>query len=94
MDRKALIDKLTAQLKQWDAEIEKFEAKAQQANAETRAWYNEQIQYLHGKKQAARDKLNELEQAAEEAWKELKSGTEKAFDELKNAFQNALSKFE
>lgn len=93
MDRKAFIDKLAAQLKQWDAEIEKLEAKAEKAQADAKADYHQQIEELRDKKQAAQDKLEEVKQAGEEAWEELKSGAEEAFDTMKNAFQTAMSKF-
>jgi multidrug resistance efflux pump len=93
MDRKAFIDKLAARLKEWDAEVEKLEARAQKAKSGVRAEYNKQIQDLRGKKKAAQDKLEEVKKAGKDAWVELKSGTEAAFDELKHAFQTALSKF-
>lgn len=74
-DRKAYIDKLAAQLKQWDAEIEKLEAKAQQAKAEARAEFNQRIEELRRKKTSAQNKL-EIKQASEAAWEELKAGAD------------------
>ncbi|HEU18598.1 MAG TPA: DUF2254 domain-containing protein [Deltaproteobacteria bacterium] len=93
MNRKAFIDKLAAQLKQWDADIDKLEAKAEKAKAEAKADYQKQIEDLRDKKQTAKDKLDEVKQAGEEAWEELKSGAEEAFDTMKNAFQSAIAKF-
>jgi multidrug resistance efflux pump len=93
MDRKAYIDKLATQLKQWDAELEKMEAKAQKAKADVKADYNRQIQELRRKKAVAKNRLEEVKNAGEDAWKELKSGAEEAFKDMKNAFQSALSKF-
>ena len=93
MDRKAFIDKLASQLKQWDAKIEKLEARAQKVGAGTKAEYNKQIQNLRDKRKAAQDRLGEVKQASGNAWEELKSGAEKAFDEMKNALQTVLSKF-
>ena len=93
MDRKAFIDKLTAQLKKWDDDIDKLEAKAQKAKAGIRADYNKQIQDLRDKKKAAQGRLQEVKHAGEEAWEDLKSGAEEAYDSIKNAFQSAMSKF-
>ena len=93
MDRKAFIDKLTAQLKKWDDDIDKLEAKAQKAKADVRADYNKQIQDLRDKKKAAQGRLQEVKHAGEEAWEDLKSGAEEAYDSIKNAFQSAMSKF-
>ena len=93
MSRKEFIDKLTAQLKKWDTEIEKLETNAKSASAELKADYNQQIQELRSKKATARDKLGEVKRASEEAWKELRSGAEKAFDEMKNTFDRVVAKF-
>jgi hypothetical protein len=93
MDKKAFIDKLTAQLKQWDADIEKLKARAEEAQGEAKTKYNKKIQDLRDKKEAARDRLEEVKQASEEAWEKLKSGTEKAFNEMKDSLHAALSKF-
>jgi len=93
MERKAYIDKLAAQLKQWDAEIDKLEARVNKAEAGAKADYQKQIKDLCDKKQAAQDKFEEVKQSGEEAWNELKSGTEEVFNTLKNAFQSAKSKF-
>jgi predicted nucleic acid-binding Zn-ribbon protein len=93
MDRKAFIDKLASQLTQWDAKIEKLEAKAQKAGTGAKAEYNKQIQNLRDKKKAAQDRLGEVKQASEDAWEDLKSGAEKAFNEMKNALQTVFSKF-
>jgi hypothetical protein len=57
MDRKVFIDKLATQLTQWDAKIEKLEAKAQKAGTGAKAEYNKQIQNLRDKKKAAQDRL-------------------------------------
>jgi predicted FMN-binding regulatory protein PaiB len=56
MDRKVFIDKLHAQLKEWDVEIEKLEAKAKKSQAEARAEYNKQIQNLHEKMKSTQNK--------------------------------------
>jgi chromosome segregation ATPase len=93
MDRKAFIEKLTSQLKQWDAEIEQLEAKANNAEADIKAKYQKQIEILRDKMQAAHDRLEELDQAGEEAREALQSGVEEAFGALMNAFQTAKSKF-
>ena len=51
MDRKAFIDKLDAQLKQWDAEIEKMEkAIIKEKKADPRISYNKKIEEFRNKK--------------------------------------------
>jgi chromosome segregation ATPase len=93
MDRKDYIDKLTIQLKQWDAEIEKMEAKVQEKKADARILYNKKIEELQNKKEEAQNKIEEIKNASDEAWEELKSGAERAFDNIKNSFHSVISKF-
>jgi uncharacterized coiled-coil DUF342 family protein len=93
MDRKVFIDKLTAQLKEWDTEIDQLEAKAEKAKADVKVEYNQQVHELKQKKDAAKSKLEEIIKAGDEAWDELKFGADKAFDEMKFAFEAAISRF-
>jgi hypothetical protein len=95
MDRKAFIDKLDAQLKQWDAEIEKMgKAIIKEEKADPKISYNKKIEEFRNKKKEAQKKLEELRKADDtSAWDDLKSGTEKAFDNIKNTFNSIRSKF-
>jgi chromosome segregation ATPase len=92
-NRPAYIDKLSAQLKEWDAEIAKLEAKAQKAQADSRIEYNQRIWELQNKKKAAQTKLEEVKRAGDEAWQELKAGTDEVFDDMRKTFDSVLSKF-
>lgn len=93
MNRKALIEKLNAQLKKWEVEIDKLEAKKQTMQANVRDKYSRQIQELRDKMKIARGRLDEANKAGAEAWEKLKTGAEKAFDDVENAFRKALSRF-
>jgi len=93
MDRNAFIDKMAAQLKQWNAEIEDLEAVAEKAKDVAKADYQKHIEDLRNKRQTVEDKLADIKQASDQAWEELKSGAEEAFNAMKNAFQTAMSKF-
>ena len=58
MDRKAFIDKLDAQLKQWDAEIEKMgKAIMEEEKADPRISYNKKIEEFRNKKEEAQKKI-------------------------------------
>lgn len=93
-DRKQYIDKMAAQLKEWDDKIQKLQAKADKAKADARTEYQKEMQQLQQKRTEARDKLQQLQQAGDEAWEELKTGAEKSWNDLKSAFENAKAKFE
>jgi hypothetical protein len=94
MDRQAFIEKLNARLKQWDAEMDKLEARAQEAKADARIKYERRLAEVREKKTTAQRRLEEVKQSSENAWQELKKGAENAFDEVKQAFESARSKFE
>ena len=92
MERKAFIEKLDAQLKQWNADIEKLEARAREAKAEARIKYEQQLRDLRTKKADAQTRLDEVKQAGDDARKTLRKGAENAFEEMKSAFATAASK--
>ncbi len=94
MDREALIDKLTAQLKEWDAAISKLEAKAETSRTDARASLDRQIEELRSKRASAAQKLDDVQHAGEDAWRELASGAERALDDLKDSVKTAVSKFQ
>ncbi|MBN2365999.1 MAG: coiled coil domain-containing protein [Calditrichaeota bacterium] len=92
-DRQMYIDKLSAQLKEWDAEISKLEAKADKVKADARIEYEKQITDLQNKKLEVKNRIGEIREAGEDAWEELKEGAEKSIQTMKNALNNALSRF-
>ena len=92
-DRKVLIDKLAAQLKQWDAEIQKLEAKVSKVDTKVRTGYRQKLEELRTKREEANLKLQEIKDSGEEAWGELKVGFEKSWKSINDAINNAISKF-
>jgi hypothetical protein len=91
--RKAYEEKLDAQLKEWNAQIDLLKAKAENNQADAKIYYYKRIGALEQKRNGAKMKLRELKSAGDEAWEELKTGAEKAWAEAKTAFHDAVSKF-
>lgn len=87
------VQKLEAQLREWEADIDKMKAKADQAEADLQARYEEQIKDLQERRHAARQKLDELREASDSAWEDLKAGTEMARDAFGEAVRSALARF-
>jgi septal ring factor EnvC (AmiA/AmiB activator) len=85
--------KRQAQLDEWQAEIDKFKAKASGASADAQLKLNEQIKVLEGKLAAAKAKLTEIADASDDAWESIKEGAESAWASLKSGFSEAASKF-
>jgi|SRR6056297_523232 len=93
MERQEYIDEMAAKLKEWNAEIEKLEAKAQEAGADAKKEISNEIQNLRAKKQKAEYQLDDIKEAGEESWKELQTDTEDAVEDIKSSLENAVNRF-
>ena len=87
------VQKLHAKLDEWSAEIDKLQAKADKAGAESRIEYQNQIKNLQQRRREADKKLDELRSAGEGAWEDLKAGAELAWGAMEEAVKSARSKF-
>jgi len=85
--------KLEAQLKEWDAKLEKLKAKARDAKAEIRAEFEVQLEALAGERAVAQEKLQELRRHGEWAWEDLKDSAEQTWSELREAIERSASLF-
>ena len=81
----AYVSKMEGQLKEWEAELSKLKARAQKAAAQGRIEYQKQLEASEAKRQAVRQKLEELKKAGEDRWEALKAGLESAWNELKSS---------
>ena len=94
MNRKeAYSKKIQAQLDEWDADIRKFQARADRAEANAQLEIQKQIKTLKRKRQEAGNKLDELKAASDDAWEDFKDGLESARDALGSALKSAASRF-
>lgn len=91
--RDAYLQNLKAKMDEWNAEIDKIEAKADQAEAESKIEYEKQLEDLRAKRKDVEEKMAELQQAGDGAWEDLKAGIEIAWDSLGNALKSAASRF-
>jgi len=91
--RDAYAQKLKAKMDEWNAEIDKLAAKADQAEADVKIEYQKQIEDLRAKRKDVEDKIAELQQAAESAWEDLKQGLENSWEILKASFTKAKTEF-
>lgn len=85
--------KIEAQLAEWDAEIKKLRAKAEQAEADAKIQYQKQVEDIRSMQRSAQAKLEELKEAGDNAWEDLKAGMENARDSLAKAIRDATSRF-
>lgn len=91
--QEAYKQKLAAQLKEWSAQIDLLEAKAENAGADIKVRHAQRLQELRAKQRAASEKMKELGKASGAAWEQVKVTADKIWDDLKAGVEDAHSKF-
>jgi chromosome segregation ATPase len=87
------LESFKVKLDEWNAEIDKIESNALQAQAEAKAQYDKQLESLREMRDDAQRKYSEMQNATAEAWDVMLQGTEKAWQAWASAFEDARSKF-
>jgi archaellum component FlaC len=85
--------KMMAQLKEWSAQINLLEAKAENVNADLKVKFAENLHELRIRQSEASEKIKELEKASGEAWERVKETADRIWDDLKTGIADAHSKF-
>lgn len=85
--------KMAAQLKEWSAEIDLFEARVENADADVRVRRAEELDTLRAKQRSALEKMRDLEKASGEAWDQVKTTADKMWEDLKAGVAEARAKF-
>lgn len=94
MSKKELYkQKMQAQLDEWEADVDRFKAKASGASANVQLELNKEINVLKGKIEQGKTKLAEIADVSEDAWESIKEGVDSAWDSLKAAVSDAKAKF-
>ena len=84
--RDEYIAKMKLQLDEWDAKMDKLEAKAADAKDDARAKYKEEMNKLRHQSKLAKDKLDELKAAGDDKWEAMVVGAEKIRDAFTHSF--------
>jgi chromosome segregation ATPase len=94
MSKKELYrQKMQAQLDEWEAEVERFKAKASGASANAQLELNKELTALKGKIGQGKTKLTELADTSDDSWESIKVGVDSAWDSLRVAVSDAKAKF-
>ena len=91
--QEAYKQKMAAQLKEWSAQIDLFEAKAENAGADMKVRHAEELDRLRMKQRTAHEKLEDLEKATGEAWEKIKETADKIREDLKTGIAEAHAMF-
>ncbi len=93
IDRKEYIEKMKAKMDEWDADLDALQVKTDNAKAEMKLNYEEQIERLKKQREEASTMMQEMTVASEAAWEDMRKGMETAWEATSKAFMDAFSRF-
>jgi len=91
--RDEYVERLKAQLDQWNAEVTKWEAQAREAQASMRAEYDKQLAEFRERRDQALKTLHDVQSASVDMWADLARGSDEAWAKMREAFEKARSHF-
>ena len=91
--REIFVEKLKAQLDEWNAEVDRLESKTEVIDAHYRAQYRAVIQEIKGKAQQIERKLTVIRNSSTDAWEDLKAGVEGAWKDFEASLKQAKERF-
>jgi hypothetical protein len=86
------VEKLSAQMVEWDAQIDLLKDKAKSATPESHFDYSYAIAALQLKRDEAAVKLQGISAATDDEWEDLKTGTDQVWDEVRTILHDAILK--
>ncbi|MGY6275468.1 sll1863 family stress response protein [Methylomonas sp. MgM2] len=92
-NRDQYVAKMKAKLDEWNADIDRLEAKTKNTAADARIGLQKEIQAIKAQRGELVSKLEEVENASEEAWEDIKTGAESAWRSFSNAVKSAADRF-
>jgi predicted nucleic acid-binding Zn-ribbon protein len=92
--REEYVQKMKAQLDQWNTEVAKWEEKTHAAQAEMKAEYEKQLETLRSRRDDAMYQLHQMQAASADAWMDMVKGADAAWKAMGEAFVKARSHFE
>jgi len=84
---------MESEIKKWDEEVDKLNAKGKQVSADLRVGYDTQLKAMRADRDLAFSKLQEVRTANESAWQHMQAGMDAAWNSMKNALDKAASQF-
>ena len=91
--KEAYIQKLHAKIDEWNADIDRLKAKADQVEADSKIEYQKQMQTLKSKRDEIEKKVSEISRSGENAWEDLKAGADLAWEAMSEAIKSATTRF-
>ncbi|MDD2540263.1 MAG: hypothetical protein PHH28_04370 [Desulfuromonadaceae bacterium] len=93
MDKRTeYVEKLSAQIVEWDVQIDRLKDKAVSATPEAKSEYSKSIAALQFKRDEGAAKLQGISSADDNEWEEMKTGTENVWGEVRNILSDSITK--
>jgi len=93
MDKRTeYVEELSAQMVEWDNQIDRLKDKAKSASPESESEYSQAIAALQQKRDEAAQKLQGISASNDDEWEELKEGTERVLGEVRSILHEAIMK--
>jgi len=93
MDQKTeYVEKLSAQLVEWDAQIDLLKYKADSATGEEKLVLEREIAALLQKHKEVELKLQGISASSDDTWEDVKAETENIADQMKSSLRDAIIK--
>jgi len=93
MDKRTeYVESLSAQMVEWDAQIDLLKDKVESAAPEAKSQYAPAITALQHKRDEAALKLQGVAAASDDEWEDLKAGTEGVWEEVRTTLHDAILK--
>ena len=86
------VEKLSAQIVEWDAQIDLLRDKAESAASGEKSEYSNEISALQLKRDAAALKLQGIAPTSDDKWGDIKTGSENVLDEVRSMVSDAITK--
>jgi archaellum component FlaC len=85
--------KARAQLMEMKARLQVFEARAENASADMKIKYQDNLADWKARFEDIENRINKLSESSDEAWKDIGTGIDNALEELQSAIQKGTNQF-
>ena len=93
MDKRTeYVERLSAQMLEWDAQIDRLKFMARSDTPEARLEYSTALAALQLKRDEAAAKLQGISAAGDDEWEDLKTGTDQIWGEVTTILRDAIKK--
>ena len=94
MNREEYVQKLKAQIDQWNVQAARWEAQMREAQGRMREEYARQLEQVKGRRDEMLYQMKLLQGASAGAWEDMMRGADQAWKSMQEAFDHARSHFE